>query len=245
MRLGKIVSNVAGFPNVTASGVKGLLTLKITKAQPFFVGVDRIPLPLFAPALMPLAYPKLINYLDIQDVGTGLQIGIVNIQGQYPETASVFPPTDMSYNYIDAGGTPEIAVNFNFKELPYMEVQQMLLGGDLLRITNIRMRYQLKVQSAAMRKQTITFFDQNIFGQPDFQQLTIGQYFDPETNKTSNQDISPFETIDIPVDFFASNTAGVCINLDPNANMNLDTLTATFQVQKYFNHVSQNKKSIL
>lgn len=243
--VGKIVSNKAGFPNVSPSGIRGLLTLHITKAQPFFVGVDRIPFPLFAPSLMPLAYPKLINYLDIQDVGTGLQVGILNIQGQYPETAGVFPPTDMSYNYVDAGGTPEIAVQFNFKELAYMEVQQMLLGGDLLRITNIRLRYQLKVQSAAMRKQIITFFDQDIFGRPDFQQLTIGQYFDPVTNKTSNQDISPTETIDIPVDFFASNTSGLCINLDPNTNMNLNTLTATFQVEKYFNHVKQNKNSIL
>lgn len=249
MRLGKIVSNAAKFPNVTPSGIKGLLTLNTIRytgnAGAF---PPSIPIPLFAPGLMNATYKTLMTYLDLHDVATGLNYGLAAIQGQFPGTNG-YPGAPIINTYTDGNGVLMGTLVFDFKEIAYNDMQAMLAGGDLLRITNMRLRYKLKIPSADQRNQVITFFSQDIFGRPDFQQLTISQYFDPETNKTSNNDADYFEVVDIPVDFFASNTSGICVNFS-STNNSLDLsqfggMQITFMVSHYFNHVKENKKSIL
>lgn len=243
MRIGKIVSNATNFPYAKSMDVRGLITFKISKVRTFAGSTPKfIPIPLFAPAFINSGYTKLLNHINPVETTSGLPFGIAATSGQFPGIGGTFPLPPVSFQYQTASGLPVFIISFDTKELAYMEMQNMLLGGDLLRITNIRLRYQLKIPSANMRNQVITFFSQNIFGQPDFQELTIGQYFDPVNNKTSNSDAPVFESIDIPVDFFASNTSGICLNVDPQIQVVLSTLSATFQVEKYFNHVEQNKK---
>lgn len=241
----KKITNASNFPDARPTGVKGIFTFNTVRFANFGAQPPAIPVPLFAPSLLDNGYQKLITYLDLRDGVTGLPYGISSQGLSLP----IYPPTNFFYNYANGNGLPEGQLVFNFKELAYIDIQNMLAGGDLLRITNMRLRYKLKFPSAEQRSQTITFFNQNIFGHPDFQQLTISQYFDPETNKTPNNDSNYFETVDIPVDFFASNTSGVCLNLK-SINNSLDLsgfggFSATFMVEHYFNHVKENKKSIL
>lgn len=245
MRVGKIVSNKAGFPNVSKSGLKGILTLDVFRRL-INAGTQApaYPLHLFAPGLINNLYNKVSQYLDQKDGLSGFNYGLAAINGQTPATVG-FPQSPVVATYNDVNGVLEGSLTYDFKEIPYMDMMAMLSGGDLLRITNIRLRYHLKFPSAEQRAQTITFFSENIFGRPDFQQLTISQYFDPETNKTPNNDTDYWEVVDIPVDFFASNISGLAINIAATGN-SLDIsqhgdFLVSFMVEHYFNHVAFNR----
>lgn len=248
MKPGQLITNAAKFPNAAPGGNAGSLTLFMPKSVATFGAAPPfVPLPLFAPTLQNTGFRTLHESIGMKDLVSGLPVGLGQITGQFPNTQQVYPPISMSYIHIDSAGNTESVANFDFKETQYMDVQNLLSGGDLLRITNMRFRYRLKTTSAKGRERRVWFFEQDIFGRPQIQQLTLAQYFDPATNKSFSVP-APFpgagqivETIDVPVDFFASASSGVCLEIPYLDCDTADFYNVTFMVQRYFNHVGRNK----